>query len=121
MTIITNEKLKQAILAALADKDMLDILNLSQKKLTSVSDVRQKYDISHTTAYRKINWMLENNLLIVKKMEFTDDGKKFSLFTSTLSSIIIKYEQNIVTVDAVKNINILQDITQKFFSLDEQL
>lgn len=120
MTVISNEKLKQAILVALADKDMLNILNLAQQKLTSVSDVRQKYDISHTTAYRKINWMLENNLLVVKKMEFTDDGKKFSLFTSVISSIIIKYEQNAVTVEATKNVDVLQNITQKFFSLDEQ-
>ena len=116
---IMNEKFKRAILNALSDEDMVNILNASQEKLVSVQDIIKEHNISHTTAYRKIKWMLENDLISIKKMEFTNDGKKFSLFKSTILSVNIKYENNVVTVEEIKNMNILEETAAKFFSLDD--
>ena len=115
--IIKSEKLKNAILTALADKEMLNILNASMDNLTSGIDIVKKFDIPHSTAYRKIKWMLENELLIVVKMEFTDDGKKYSLFRSTIRSVNVRYQKNQVTVESSENVNPIENTTKNFFSL----
>jgi len=79
---------------------MLNILNSAQTRLVSGRDIMREFDMSHSTAYRKIKWMLEKELLVVEKMHFTEDGKKFSLFKSTVSSVNVKYEKNSVSVEA---------------------
>ena len=117
--IIKSEKLKKAILTALADKEMLDILNASMDNLTTGTEIIKKYDIPHSTAYRKIKWMLENELLVVVKMNFTDDGKKYSLFKSTIRSVNVKYQKNQVTVESNKNVDPIENATENFFSLGD--
>ena len=117
--IIKSEKLKKAILTALADKEMLDVLNASMDNLTSGTDIVKKYDIPHSTAYRKIKWMIDNELLVVIKMGFTDDGKKYSLFRSTIRSVNVAYRKNEVTVESSKNVDPIENATENFFSLRE--
>jgi len=115
--IVKSEKLKKAILTALADQEMLNILNSSMDDLVSGTDIVKKFDIPHSTAYRKIKWMIENELLVVVKMGFTDDGKKYSLFRSTVRSVNVSYRKNEVTVESSKNIDPLEKATENFFSL----
>jgi len=115
--IIKSEKLKKAILTALADKEMLDILNESMDNLVSGTDIVKKFDIPHSTAYRKIKWMIDNELLIVIKMEFTDEGKKYSLFRSTIRSVNVSYDKKKVTIESSKNIDPIETAAENFFSL----
>ena len=61
--IINNNELKQNILTALADKEMLKILNLSMYNSKSVNDIIRESDISYTTVYRKIKWLLDKEYL----------------------------------------------------------
>lgn len=96
---------------------MLNILNASQDQLVSGRDIMKLFDISHSTTYRKIKWMLDHDLLVVEKMQFTEDGKKYSLFKSAVSSVNVKYDKHSVTVDATKNANIFEGTTERFFSL----
>ena len=88
--IINNNELKQNILAALADKEMLKILNLSMYNSKSVNDIIRESDISYTTVYRKIKWLLDKELLVVDKMNLSAEGKKFTTFRSVLRSIVIR-------------------------------
>ena len=60
----------------------------------SVNQIRLESNLSHGTAYRKISWLVEEKLLIVDKIEITDDGKKSSLFRTILKSFNVKYEYN---------------------------
>ena len=119
LVIIKDDSFKRAILTALGDQDMLNILNASQEQLVSGRDIMKLFDISHSTTYRKIKWMLENDLLVVEKMQFTDDGKKYSLFKSAISSVNVKYDKHNVTVEAEKNANIYEGTTERFFSLGD--
>ena len=66
---------------------------------------RENNDIPHTTAFRKIKWLLNQGLLIVDKIVITDAGKKFSLYHSTLKTISVKYENNETIVEAEQNFN----------------
>jgi CTP-dependent riboflavin kinase len=85
----------------------------------SVIQIINETNVSHTTAYRKIKWLLEENLLIVDKIQITEEGKKSSLFRTVLKSLNVKYEYNIVVIEAEQNVDTLGKVTQKFFSLDE--
>ena len=116
--IIEQEKLKQAILTALADKEMIKILDCSTYRAISVNDIIKQTDIPHTTAYRKIKWMLEEGLLFVEKIHITPEGKKFSLFRSMIKSITVRYDQSKIVVEADYNVNVHAKITERFFSLE---
>jgi len=109
--IIKSQRLKEAVLAALADKEMVKILD-------SVMYNPKPVNIPHTTTYRKIKWLVEERLLVIDKMEITEEGRKISLFRSTLKSINIKYEYNRVIIEAEQNINIMGKTAERFFSLD---
>ena len=116
--IIKGQKLKQAILAALADEEIIKILDSAMYNSKSVNDVIKECDIPHTTAYRKIKWLLEEGLIVIDKVQITQEGKKFSLFRSVLKALNIKYEYNSVIIEAEQNLSIMEKITERFFSLD---
>ena len=117
--IIKSERLKRAILAALADTELQKILDAVMYESKSVSQIIRETNVSHTTAYRKMRWLVEEKLLIVDKIEITEDGKKSSLFRTVLKSFNVKYEYNNVVIEAEQNVDTLRKITEKFFSLYE--
>ena len=114
--IVKNEKAKQAVLVALADKEIMKILDCALFHLKSVNDVIKECAIPHTTAYRKIKWLLGENLLVVDKIEITPDGKKFSLFRSVFKSISVRYDMGDMVVEAEESFDIVGKVTERFFS-----
>ena len=117
--IIKGKRLKRALLVALADTDLQKILDAAMYQSKSVNQIINETNVSHTTAYRKIKWLLEENLLIVDKIQITEEGKKSSLFRTVLKSFNVKYEYNNVVIEAEQNVDTLRKITEKFFSLYE--
>ncbi|MGB6670852.1 MAG: hypothetical protein WBE34_00315 [Candidatus Nitrosopolaris sp.] len=117
--IIKSDRLKCAIFTALADTDLQKILDAAIYQSKSVNQIIFETNISHTSAYRKIKWLVEEKLLIVDKIEITEDGKKSSFFRTVLKSFNVKYEYNNVVIEAEQNVDTLKKITEKFFSLDE--
>jgi predicted transcriptional regulator len=115
--IVMRDRFKHAILTALADMEMVKILDCATFRAISVNEVIRDSDIPHSTAYRKIKWMLEEGLLQTEKISLTEDGKKFSLFRSTIRSIVTQYEQGKVIVHIEYNINVAEKTTERFFSL----
>lgn len=118
VTVIERDRFKQAILTAMADEEMVKILGCTRLCSKSINDVIRETKVSHSTAYRKIRWMLEEGLLFTEKMNITHDGKKFSLVRSTLKSIDTRYEQGKTTVNVEYNINVLERTTERLFSLN---
>jgi DNA-binding transcriptional ArsR family regulator len=117
--LIKSEKLKLAILAALADTELQKILNAAMHQSKSVNQIIRETNLSHTTAYRKIKWLLDEKLLIIDKIDITEDGKKSSLFRTILKSFNVRYEYNNVVIEAEQNFDTLRKITEKFFSLGD--
>lgn len=116
---IKEENLKRAILSALADEEMIKIIQFATDIAISGNEIIKLCDIPHSTAYRKLKWMIENKLLTVDTMKFTDDGKKFSLFKSTIHSISVNMDKGgDMIVTATKNIGTKQFIAKKFLSMD---
>ena len=85
----------------------------------SIKDIiLENSDISHTSAYRKIKWLLDEGLLIVDKIVITPAGKKFCVYHSTLKAISVRYEDNNIIVEAEQNFDVAKKRIENFFSLD---
>lgn len=116
---VEREGLKQSILTVLADMEMTKILSCSAFQLKSVTDIIRETGMPHTSAYRKINSLLQMGLLFVEKIEITPDGKKFSLFRSTIREIDIKYDGEKVMVDVEYNTDVPAKTAARFYSISE--
>jgi len=117
--IIRSQRIKRAVLTALADEEIIKIMNCVIDRSKSFNDIiAENSSISRTTAFRKIKWLLKEGLIIVDKIVLSEDGKKFSLYHSTLKAINAKYEANNVSIEAEPNFDIAKKWIEKFFSLD---
>ncbi|MGB6627004.1 MAG: hypothetical protein WBE61_02605 [Nitrososphaeraceae archaeon] len=117
--IIKSQRKKNALLTALADEEMVKIMNSVMHNSKSFNDITtENSDIPRTTAFRKTKWLLNQEILVVDKIVITSEGKKFSLYHSTLKAINVKYENNDVNVEAEENFDIAKKWIAKFFSLD---
>jgi hypothetical protein len=76
---IERDGFKKAVLSAIADKEMMMILDCATLRIKSINDVIRETRISHSTIYRKIKWMMGSNLLFTEKIAITPAGKKFTL------------------------------------------
>ncbi|MGC2571130.1 MAG: hypothetical protein WA364_06430 [Candidatus Nitrosopolaris sp.] len=77
---------------------------------TSVNQIIQESNLSHSAAYRKIKQLVKEKLLIVDKIEITETGKKSSFFRTILRSFKVKYEHNNVVIEAEQNSDTLRKI-----------
>jgi hypothetical protein len=117
--IISNQKIKKAIVSALADEDMMKIMNSVTNESKSIRTIMTQRNIAYTTAYRKTKWLLNQSLLVVDRFEITPDGKKSSLVRSALRSIAVKYEQDgTILVEAEENVNALKKVMRNFLSME---
>lgn len=117
--MILDSQKKKAILTALADPEAVSIINSTMNQSKSASDIIRETNVPHTTAYRKIKWLVDEKLLVVDRVLINDEGKKYSLFHSIYRSMIVKYENNTILVDAEQNIEPLNRLTERFFSLGQ--
>lgn len=115
--IVERERFTKAILTAMADTEMLRIMEYATDESRSVNDVIRKTGISHSTAYRKIKYMLEESILFTEKIAITDDGKRYSLIRSTLKSINVRYERGKTMIEVDYNVNRLERTAERIFSL----
>jgi len=105
------------VLTALADNEMKKILDSAMNQSKSVNEILKETSIPHSTGFRKLKWLLNEGLIMLDKIIITPDGKKFSLYHSTLKAISIKYEYTNVIVEAEPNLDIAKKSINKFFSL----
>ena len=96
----------------------MKILDSAMNRPKSVNEILKETNMSRTTTFRKIEWLLNEGLIILNKIIITQDGKKFSLYQSTFKAINVRYEDTNVIVEAEPNFDIERKCTEKFFSLD---
>ena len=116
--IIQSQSAKKAIRAALADEEMMKILDSIMYNSKSIGDIAREKNIPHTTCYRKTKWLLNEGLIIVDKIIITPEGKKFSLYHSVLKSITVKYESENMIIEAEQNFDIIKKTMARFYSLE---
>lgn len=74
--------------------------------------------IPHTTAYRKVKWLVDENLLFVDRIIITQEGKKYSLFLTVFKSFNVRYDQNQILIDAEPIIDRKEKIAKHFYSVN---
>jgi len=116
--IVQSQSAKKAVLTALADEEMRNILDSVMYHSKSIVDISREQNIPHTTCYRKTKWLINEGLVIVDKIIITPEGKKFSLYHSVFKSISVKYEGNNVTIEAEQNFDIVKKTMARFYSLE---
>ena len=116
--IVTSPRAKKAILTALADEEMIKILDCVMDVSMSVNEIMREKKIPYTTTYRKTKWLLDEGLLVVSKINITPDGKKSSLVHAVLRSITVKYKQDDISVEAEENYDVIRKVMEKFFSIE---
>lgn len=116
--IISSKQLTSAILAALADAEMILILNLCMYNPKSVNEIIVECRIPHTTAYRKVKWLVDENLMFVERIIIKPEGKKYSMFLSVYKSFNIKYDHKEILIDAELIIDRKEKIAKHFYSVN---
>lgn len=118
--LIWDERLKKALLKALADEEASKILSCTTSKAKSVRDLIKECDIPHTSAYRLVNRLKERGLLVVERILISEDGEKYAMYKSTFRSTSIKFEGNKIELDAIPNIDVINKAFRLFYSLGEK-
>ena len=91
---LDGERIKSAVLTVLADPEMVRIIDSTMNQTKSVYEIIMETKMPHTTAYRKIKWLVDNKLLVIDRISISEEGKRYSLFHSVFRSINVKYENN---------------------------
>ena len=105
------------ILTVLADEESRDIFNIIKEKPVSAQEILRYTKIPHTSFYRKINWMLDNKLVIIDSIQETKDGKKYSMFRAIFNDITIKLQRDIITIETVPTVDLAETIANDFFEI----
>jgi len=100
---ITKKKSKKSILKILSEPSTLKILNYTKDIPVSVQEIINNTGLPYSTTYKKIRWMLKNDMLFLHKMKLSKEGKKFALFKSKISRMAVVYDNGEVTVSITEN------------------
>lgn len=100
---ISSEKVRNALISALADEYSRKIILKTINHAYSVEELSHNENIPISTAYRRVNELKEVGLLTVEKTILTDDGKKFEMYRSAFRTIHIDLNQSDLVLDADLN------------------
>ncbi|MDH2901789.1 MAG: helix-turn-helix domain-containing protein [archaeon] len=109
---ITSQRIKDELIKALADEYSKKIILKTINQARSVEELAQAESIPISTAYRRVNEMKENGILIVERIVITDDGKKYDLYRSAFRKLQIGLEQDEITFDVVLNEDLAERISR---------
>jgi predicted transcriptional regulator len=115
--IITDKKMINVILTVLADEELRDIFNIIKEKPVSAHEILRYTKIPHTSFYRKINWMLNNKLVIIDSVQETKDGKKYSMFRAIFNDITVKLQRDVITIEATPTVDLAELTANEFFEV----
>ena len=95
---IKDEELSKIILESFADSDKRLIIGSVMDESLIISDITRKCQIPQTSGYRKINFLINNGLLVSSGFEFTQDGKKVKKYETIIDNVIMEIVKNSVSV-----------------------
>lgn len=115
--LIKDERVKRALLKALADEEASKMLSCATWKAKSVLDLIKECDVPHTSAYRLVNELKDDGLLVVERILLTEDGKKSAMYRSAFRSIAIRFDEGRIDVDVAPNRDVIDKAFRLFYSL----
>ncbi|MEX0911746.1 MAG: transcriptional regulator [Nitrosopumilaceae archaeon] len=100
---VEDQFLSSVILEAFGDEDKKRILTALLEEPRIISEVLSICNIPQTSGYRKINWLIDNGLLITHGFITTNDGKRVNKYIPVFENIKINIVKNKVTISVHLN------------------
>ncbi len=116
---IKDPELSKIFLESFADKDKKVILGAVMDKPLIIAKILESSKIPQTSGYRKINFLIDNGLLVSNGFELTHDGKKVKEYETIFENIKVDIVKNNITVKVqlkntlLKNSSIIQTVQIK--------
>lgn len=92
--VIKNRHLIESILKTFADEDKKMILDITREKAESTPRILTRCHIPNTSAYRKINQLINDGFVVPTGMAETFEGKRAILYKSVIQQIQISIDKN---------------------------
>ncbi|HSB50981.1 MAG TPA: winged helix-turn-helix domain-containing protein [Nitrosopumilaceae archaeon] len=99
---VEEDDRKDAILGVLADKYCRDIIETTMEKSKSAMEISADTKIPISTVYRRLQTLYDNKLVGISGT-ISDDGKKFFMYKSKISSVCVCYADNQVRIEITPN------------------
>ncbi len=115
--LIHDSALKKAILQAMADDCSLAILRSTTEKPCSAMEIIHAGTLPPSSVYRRISEFVNVGLLAVDKMVITKDGKKFSLYRSTIRDVRAEYKAGEIELSVSFNEDVVSKLTRLWSSM----
>ncbi len=106
---IKDPELSKIFLESFADKDKKEILGAVMDKPLIIAKILESSKIPQTSGYRKINFLIDNGLLVSNGFELTHDGKKVKEYETIFENIKVDIVKNNITVKVQLKNTLLQN------------
>ena len=115
---ISDATINQSILKAFSDDEMSKILNASIGEPWTILEILEMLNIPKTSGYKKINFLIEQGLLVKTGHDFTENRRTVDKYKSMFDNVNIDFNDKVTvnvqfTQDVVRNSSILQTIYGK--------
>jgi hypothetical protein len=112
---ISDSSISRSILKVFSDEEMSKILNASIGEPWTISEILKKLNISKTSGYRKINFLIDEGLLVKTGHELTENRRVVDKYKSLFDNVNIDFNNNVTvkvqfTSEVISNSSILQTI-----------
>lgn len=115
--LIHDVALKKAILQAMADDCSLAILKSTTDKPASAMEIIRACSLPPSSVYRRISEFVDVGLLTVERMVITKDGKKFSLYRSTVRDVRAEYRLGEIDLSVSFNEDVVGKLARLWSSM----
>lgn len=95
---IKDPELSKIFFESFADSDKRLIIGSVMNESLIISDITKKCQIPQTSGYRKINFLINNGLLVSNGFELTQEGKKVKKYETIIDNVIMEIIKNSVSV-----------------------
>ncbi|KAF6242196.1 transcriptional regulator [Nitrosopumilus sp. b1] len=99
---IQDMKQKQGLLEIVSDKYCRDIIQYIQDKPKSAIEISFECNIPISTAYRRIQFLVDNRIITTTGY-ISEDGKKFFLYKSKIKGVKCHFQDGSIEVQVTLN------------------
>lgn len=115
--LVKDPILRKTVLAAMGDDGALAILESTTNRACSAMQIIHECKLPPSSVYRRIGEFVNAGLLSVDRIVITKEGKKFSLYRSTVREIRAEYRDGKFELDITPNEDVVSKLTRLWGSL----
>jgi hypothetical protein len=106
---LKDPELSRVFLESFADPDKKSILGSVMDESLIIAKIIQVCKIPQTSGYRKINYLIDNGLLVSNGFELAHDGKKVKKYLTIFENVKVDIVKNDVSVKVQLKTTLLND------------